>query len=137
MSARKGPPVGHYAPVDIANVDKYFNIAIRDVEMGASKLSEIMDKYPKGVPVNKLDKIVDFWFDIGLKLEGAKSRILDEAQRTEPDADAEMRVEDYIRDDEDDDDDGAEDGPAGDGCAGEGDTDIVPSSQKSDDNNNN
>ena len=134
MSARKGPPVGHYAPVDIANVDKYFNIAIRDVEMGAAKLSEIMDKYPKGVPVNKLDKIVDFWFDIGLKLEGAKSRILDEAQRTDPDADAEMRVEDYIRDD--DDDDGAGDRPAGEGCAGEDGTDIVPSSQKSDDNNN-
>ena len=133
MSARKGPPVGHYAPVDIANVDKCFNIAIRDVEMVAAELSEIMDKNPKGVRVNKLGKIVDFLFDIGLKLEGAKSRILDEAQ--DADADAEMRVEDYMRDD--DDKDGAGDAPAGEGCAGEDGTDVVPSSQKSDDNNNN
>ena len=122
MSARKGPPVGHYAPVDIANVDKFFNIGIRDLEKGASKLAELMDKYPNGVPIRKLQWLVEFLFEIGLKLEGSKSRILDEAQCCDS--------EDEVTDD---DDHGAGDGPAPEGCAGEGGADILQNNKK---NNN-
>ena len=77
MSMRKGPPVGHYAPVNLGKVESIFNTLIEDAEAGRATLCELTDKYPKGVPVGKIDAIKKLFFDMILKLEGGRLKIVD------------------------------------------------------------